>query len=266
MEEMIKSIKTISFEITKLHKEIHESCKAMLSKAIRIGELLQHQKASLSHGEWIPWIEENLPFERHQVSKYIRAFTHRKTLNGSARTHLHDAIASLATPKTAHVSHNSGENEWYTPPKFVEAARKVMGGIDTDPASSKAANKTVKADTFYDTEDDGLSQEWGQRVWINPPYSQPEISQFCEALREKIHTGEVKEACALVNNATETVFGQKLLGLCTAVCFPSGRIKFLDQKGDAAGAPLQGQMIIYFGNAGEKFCTEFAEFGVCLYG
>lgn len=169
-------------------------------------------------------------------------------------------------PKTVHVSHNSGENEWYTPPKFIEAAREVMGKIDTDPASSKTANKTVKAETFYSEKDDGLEQEWGKTVWINPPYSQPEISLFCEALLQKLESGEVKKACALVNNATETVFGQNLLKTCDAVCFPSGRVKFLDMQGDAKGAPLQGQMIVYFGSGADKFCREFAEFGVCLHG
>lgn len=164
-----------------------------------------------------------------------------------------------------HVSHNSGENEWYTPPKFVEAAKEVMGGVDVDPASSKIANETVNAKTYYDTESDGLEQKWKGRVWMNPPYSQPHISQFCNTLAKKLSTGEVTEACVLVNNATETGFGQKLLGLCAAVCFPSGRIKFLDVEGEAKGAPLQGQMILYYGVHSQHFLSEFGKFGVCLY-
>ncbi len=253
-------------EIHKLYKEIESAGKVMIDKAIRIGELLVEQKEALEHGDWIPWVEDNLPFERGQAARYMRVYENRKELNVSSTIHLMDAVKSLAKPKTAHVSHSSGENEWYTPPKFIEAAREVMGGIDTDPASTKVANKTVKADTFYDTNDDGLEQEWGERVWINPPYSQPQISQFCDALIEKLGTGEVQEACALVNNATETSFGQTLLQACNAVCFPSGRIKFLDTQGNAKGAPLQGQMIVYFGDDVEKFCSGFAEFGVCLHG
>ncbi len=257
-------------EIHKLYNEIEAAGKVMIGKAIRIGELLSEQKASMKHCEWIPWVDLNLPFGRRQASRYMRIFDTKDELNGTRVSHLPMRqladILSEPKPKPAHVSHNTGENEWYTPPKFIEAAREVMGGIDTDPASSKVANKTVKADTYYDTKEDGLEQEWGKTVGINPPYSQPEISQFCEALLLKLESGEVQKACALVNNATETAFGQKLLSVCDAVCFPSGRIKFLDMQGDAKGAPLQGQMIVYFGSLADKFCAKFAQFGVCLHG
>lgn len=68
--------------------------------------------------------------------------------------------------KQPHVSHNSGENEWYTPAEFIEAARRVMGEIDLDPASSDIAQETVKANKYYTIDDDGLEQEWSGRVWI----------------------------------------------------------------------------------------------------
>jgi len=47
------------------------------------------------------------------------------------------------------VNQTSGRTEWYTPPPIIEAARRTMGGIDCDPASSAAANEVVKARTFH---------------------------------------------------------------------------------------------------------------------
>lgn len=163
--------------------------------------------------------------------------------------------AALEKP---HVAHNSGENEWYTPPEILAAARKVMGGIDLDPASSHVANKAVRAKVYFTAEENGLEHRWLGRVWMNPPYAQPLISQFCEKL---LHEAP-KQAIVLVNNGTETKWGQGLLERCDAVCFPSGRIRFVDVDGNPGGAPLQGQMICYFGPKVESFRVRFADFGV----
>jgi len=81
------------------------------------------------------------------------------------------AAGLLKAAKSPHVSHNSGENEWYTPPEYIACAIAVMGRIDLDPASSEIANKTVKASKFYTIKDDGLSKFWAGRVWLNPPYA-----------------------------------------------------------------------------------------------
>ena len=49
---------------------------------------------------------------------------------------------------------DSGTVEYYTDPRIIEAARRVMGGIDLDPASSQLANRTVKAEMFFSLQDD----------------------------------------------------------------------------------------------------------------
>ena len=45
------------------------------------------------------------------------------------------------------INQTSGKVEYYTPADIVEAARRVMGSIDLDPASSPAANETVNRDS-----------------------------------------------------------------------------------------------------------------------
>jgi phage N-6-adenine-methyltransferase len=165
-----------------------------------------------------------------------------------------------------HVSHNSGENEWYTPKQFIEAARLAMGSIDTDPASSDVANETVRAKKYYTAEQDGRDKKWSGNVWMNPPYSQPLISEFIDAFAQKYNAGEFQQACVLVNNATETNWYQSLLIYASAVCFIKGRVKFIDKQGNASGAPLQGQTVLYFGNREKSFIDAFSEFGIVLYG
>lgn len=164
----------------------------------------------------------------------------------------------------AHVANNSGNNEWYTPEVFVIAARNVMGGIDTDPASSEIANRTVGAAVYYTEETNGLAHEWRGRVWMNPPYAQPLISEFCAKLVTEIDANRVEQACVLVNNATDTAWFHDLFSRCAAVCFVRGRIKFVDKQGNASGAPLQGQAIVYFGEMIEEFTNTFSTFGKVL--
>ena len=162
-----------------------------------------------------------------------------------------------------HVAHNSGNNEWYTPEPYIEAARLVMGDIDLDPASCQTANGVVRAKTFFTAEDDGLAQPWSGRVWMNPPYSSDKISAFCGKLVAEYQSGNVMAACVLVNNATETRWFQSLCGAASAICFPSGRVRFWNPSKEAA--PLQGQAVLFLGDDMATFKAAFSKFGVVCH-
>lgn len=167
--------------------------------------------------------------------------------------------------KNPHVSFNTGENEWYTPSAYIDAARAVMGEIDLDPASSDIANKTVGATVYLTVQDNGLGYSWDGRVWMNPPYAGELIGKFVDKLIQHFRSGEVTEAIVLVNNATETGWFQLLLSCASCVCFPEKRVKFLDPDGNP-GAPLQGQAVLYLGAKIELFSGAFNKFGKILYG
>jgi hypothetical protein len=60
--------------------------------------------------------------------------------------------------------------EWYTPPDILEPARRTLGSIELDPASSIRANEMVGAERFYTVEDDAFTKDWSAKtIFLNPP-------------------------------------------------------------------------------------------------
>ncbi|MBK8989274.1 MAG: hypothetical protein IPM39_24955 [Chloroflexi bacterium] len=78
--------------------------------------------------------------------------------------------------------------EYYTDPLITAAARRVMGSIDLDPASSPTANQTIMAGAFFSAPEPqlvsqaadglpvyqiakgGLAHEWHGNIWMNHPF------------------------------------------------------------------------------------------------
>ena len=160
---------------------------------------------------------------------------------------------------------NTGENEWYTPQEYLSAAKDVLGEFDVDPASSDKAQETVKAKKYFTKEENGLTKEWKGRVWLNPPYVQPDIEHFTSKLVKEYLNKNVTEAILLTHNYTDTKWFQNTAVHSSTICFTKGRIRFYDSKGKIA-APTQGQAFFYFGSNMDKFNLRFSEFGflVCL--
>lgn len=265
--------------VTKAANETHADCLRLIVRAeMRMATEIDRKPSAqgrrsdfvVEDDEVVPTIEE-LGVRRDQVHDW------RKTRDAGmpiVEQAIESALADGRAPTKAdvqravagkpHVSQNSGENEWYTPEPFIVAARAAMGNIDVDPASSAIANKTIKAKTFYTADDNGLLKAWNGNVWMNPPYAQPLVAQFSEAVSAKYDSKEIKRACILVNNATETAWFQRMLDSAAAVCFLRGRVRFLDPNGDPSGAPLQGQAVIYMGENPFRFTRAFSELGRVL--
>lgn len=164
----------------------------------------------------------------------------------------------------------SKSNEWYTPSVYIEAARKVMNGIDLDPASCKLANQTVKAAKYFSKEDDGLAHVWkAESVWLNPPYgrTRPEKTGstrsyqkfFVEKLLREYAQGNIDQAVLLLlGNSCFTKYFQPLWQY--PLCFHDGVITFRKANGkwDDFGF---GTIFVYLGPNETKFIEAFSKFG-----
>ncbi len=156
---------------------------------------------------------------------------------------------------------------WFTPARYLSAAREVLGSIDLDPYSSAAANLRVGATwTFTSERPAPRGEEWPtcEAVWMNPPYSSRGVSEATERFIAAFQAGRFERGIVLVNNATETRFFQSLLREATAVCLPNHRIAFECVDGKRVSNNPRGQALFYFGPAPDLFRRIFGEFGTVL--
>jgi phage N-6-adenine-methyltransferase len=142
------------------------------------------------------------------------------------------------------------------------AVRAVLGDIDLDPASSKIAQKRVRAKKYFTKFDDALNREWHGRVWLNPPYSRDEMPRFIEKLVVEFQAGRVNEAIVLSNSYTDTSWFHRLASFAAAICFTRGRIHFVSLNGGES--PVHGQAFFYLGSNRAKFIEEFGAFGLVV--
>ncbi len=166
------------------------------------------------------------------------------------------------------VFHSSESAEWYTPAPIVEAARQVMGRIDLDPASNPIANKTVGALRFYDRDEDGLSQPWQGRVWLNPPYGRGEgnrsnMALWSKRLISEYDHGRVTQACLLVKAAPSERWFQRLYRF--PICFTRGRVACLDVRGVPIRGNAHGTATAGIGVDLRRFVQSFSPIGTVVH-
>ena len=163
---------------------------------------------------------------------------------------------------TAQLIVSSNNNERYTPAMYVDAARRVMGSIDIDPATCQRANLTVNADVMFTAENDGLQHDWPGRVWLNPPYGGL-TENFVIKLVDQHQQGITTEAILLVNShATDTKWFQPLWDYI--LFFTDHRINFNTPGRDSGSGSTHGSVFIYLGPHRDVFAVEFSQFGVIV--
>jgi hypothetical protein len=162
---------------------------------------------------------------------------------------------------------SSEHNEWYTPAKYIEAVREVLGDIDLDPASSAQANAVVRATEIFTQFDDGLTREWRGRFFMNPPYGRtPEhrslAAAFCNKALAEFDAGNIEAGIILVNSLHSQTWQAPLYNY--AVCFVDHRIHFVSADGEENEAPTFQNIFVYLGTDLMKFAEVFSRFGYVM--
>lgn len=150
----------------------------------------------------------------------------------------------------------SNTPEWYTPGRIIDRVVDVFGHIDLDPCSNSndPTQANVPALNYWTQADDGLTQLWHGKVYMNPPYGD-EIGAWVERMIKAYQTGEVYEAIALLPARTDTAWFQPLFDY--TICFVRGRLKF---SGSENSAPFPSA-VVYLGADVESFTDWFSDTG-----
>jgi hypothetical protein len=148
-------------------------------------------------------------------------------------------------------------DEWYTPPGVFAALDLTF---DLDPCAPPGGVPWVPAARSFSIEDDGLTQPWAGRVWLNPPYG-AQTQLWVRRLAAHGH------GIALVFARTDTRWFHDVTPTAHAVCFLAGRLNFLPadttridatRTNSNAGAP---SMLLGYG---EDCCAAIARAGLGL--
>jgi len=250
-----------------------KACQSLIDSTmhyIECGKALIAKKATMAHGEWMPWLKANqeaLGFGN--VTKIPQRLM--SAAESSSTRNLDNPDDLIAINRLIHGNvggtvrgtEGTGEFERYTPAEYIDPVRKVLGTIDLDPASCKQAQKTIKAKRFYTVADDGLTKPWKGRVFLNPPYHRELAPKFVDKLVGEFESRRVTHAVMLTNNTTDVDWFDVALRHAQSICFAQSRIRFHVPEGPDV-SPTQGQMFFYFGSDVARFERIFCKIGGCV--
>ena len=130
---------------------------------------------------------------------------------------------------------SSDSDKWATPQELYDNLNAYYGPFNLDPCASP---DNAKCSQFFTESDNGLSQPWSGRVFMNPPYGR-EIGKWVKKAWESAHAGAI--VCCLLPARTDTAWWHDY---CAKghVTFLRGRVKFGDGKGSA---PFPSVVVVF---------------------
>jgi hypothetical protein len=168
-----------------------------------------------------------------------------------------DRIIPAPIPDRLAVHKSSDSVEWYTPSHIIDLVIGFFDEIDLDPCSNSHENPNVPASRVFTKADNGLTQPWFGRVYMNPPYGD-EISAWVKKLHEEYQNGDIEAAIALLPARIDTAWFEYVLPY--AICRIRGRLRFV---GADNSAPFPS-VLVYYGDEVRRFQEATAALGQVL--
>jgi len=134
---------------------------------------------------------------------------------------------------------SSAHCDWATPQALFDALDAEFGPFTLDPCAS---SENAKCERFFTKEQDGLSQEWSGRVFMNPPYGRS-IGAWMRKAFESVETGRAEIVVCLLPARTDTAWWHDYCAK-GEVRFIRGRIKF-ERDGKSAPAPFPSCIVVF---------------------
>lgn len=179
-------------------------------------------------------------------------------------SHVSEGVAEVI------IQHSSKSVEHFTPLPYVEAARKVMGWIDLDPASCDLAQGVIQAKQYYT--EGGLEKPWYGKVFLNPPGgdapkntmgTKSNAVLWWRTLVDRWLAGQVEQAIFIgfTLEILSRAQGHSLPGPSLfPYCIPNHRIKYdyeCDGKRVASKHPSHANVLVYVPPKNPEALTTF---------
>lgn len=130
---------------------------------------------------------------------------------------------------------SSASNEWATPQEFFDQLNSEFH-FTLDPCST---HDNAKCENHYTIAEDGLSQNWGGRVFCNPPYGR-ELPKWVKKCYEESLKGTL--VVMLIPSRTDTRWFHDWIYGKAEIRFIKGRLKF---GGSKQNAPFSSMVVIF---------------------
>lgn len=152
----------------------HHACEAAvrsaLKHAVRCGALLEEQKATVNHGGWQRWLEENFDGSVRTAQVYMRLSRNREAVEeaaqaqSSAHLSIDGALRALAAPKEPDQPEDSEPLEYHKRKANFHTERADAAFAEAEREYQEGENYYRKFVALYDTHRATLGPETGAKV------------------------------------------------------------------------------------------------------